>query len=172
MWARLGAKATPWDIARDDMRYPLPRLLEVADAVGRPDAVSRQREWLRDADDGIRYWAAIGLAARRNLSEAELSALREALQDSSPVVRVETAAALASHGEATVALPVLAAALRDDSSEVVLHAARALELLGPIARPARAAMQAALAAAREREARGDDIAMFIRFSLESALAGA
>jgi hypothetical protein len=53
---------------------------------------------------------------------------------------------------------------------VVLHAARALELLGPAAGPVRPAMQSALAAARNAETLGDDLAMFIRFSLEAALA--
>ena len=164
------AEKTPWDIARELTRYPLDRLLNAADAVGRDDDAARaQRQWLRDTDDGVRYWAAVGFLARKQLSEADRDALLSAIRDDSPVVRIEAAAALARHGDAEAALPVLMAALADASPEVVLHASRALELLGPVARPARQKMSQALAIAREREAAGQDIAMFIRFSLESAL---
>jgi HEAT repeat protein len=170
MWSRLETGKTPWEIAHDEQLYPLGRLLDAAAAVGDPEAHDKQRAWLRDPDNGLRYWAAVGLAAQEQLSPADLEALRGALQDSSAVVRIESAAALARHGETSSALPVLARALQDMSSEVVLHAVRALELLGPLAQPARPEMQAALARAREREARNDAIAMFIRFSLEAALA--
>ncbi len=169
MRARLGAKGTPWDVARDEKRYPLARLLEIADAVGRENAAPRQREWLRDPHDGIRYWAAVGLHARPTLEGKDREALRVALKDESAVVRIEAAAALARGGEATPALPVLTAALRDEATDVALHAARALELLGPTANPARADMRAVLATAHAAELSGDPLAMFIRFSLETAL---
>jgi uncharacterized sulfatase len=169
MWSRLHSGGTPWEIARDEARYPLERLLQAADAVGR-DAAGSQRRWLRDTDDGVRYWAAIGLHAAAMLAEEDRTALGHALQDESPAVRIEAAAALARHGEPDAALVVLSASLRDDAPEVVLHAARTLELLGPAARPAHPAMQSALTKARERELAGEDMAMFIRFSLEAALA--
>lgn len=169
MWARLEVRETPWSVARDAERYPLARLLDAADAVGREDAAPRQRDWLRDAHDGVRYWAAVGLHARTKLGEADRAALRAALRDASPTVRIEAAAALAQDGDAVAALPVLTAALRDPSREVVLHAARALELLGPAARPAFDDMRAALATARVAEKAGDPMAMFVRFSLEAAL---
>jgi N-sulfoglucosamine sulfohydrolase len=169
MQTHIGTQNTPWVIAHDDTRYPLDRLLAAADAVGRPEAAPRQRGWLRDPDDGVRYWAAVGLRARPQPAEADLEGLRAALRDASPVVRIEAAATLAAHGEPTAALPVLTAALRDDSTQVALHAARALELLGSAAKPAQPAMQARLALAREAEGKGDPISMFIRFSLEAAL---
>jgi arylsulfatase A-like enzyme len=171
MWALIGSKGTPWNLAHNDKHYPLARFLDAADAVGREDAAPRQREGLRDVDDGVRYWAAVGLRARPQLADADREILRAVLQDTSPVVRIEAATALATHGDAETALPVLTAALRDDSREVALHAARALELLGPAATPARPAMQARLAVAREAEEKNkaDHLSMFIRFSLEAAL---
>lgn len=169
MWARLEGKETPWSVAHDDERHPLARLLDAADAVGREEAAPRQRDWLRDTHDGVRYWAAVGLHARPKLDDADRAALRAALRDASPTVRIEAAAALAQHGEASAALPVLTAALRDSSREAVLHAARALELLGPAARPVFGDMRAALATARVAEKAGEPMAMFIRFSLEAAL---
>jgi uncharacterized sulfatase len=169
MWARLDGKRTPWHVVRDEASYPLERLLQSADAVGRDEAAEQQRRWLRDRDDGIRYWAAVGLNARRELSQADRDSLHGALEDRSPVVRIESASALVRHGEVDAALPVLTAALQSKSSEVVLHAARALELLGSLAGPVYPEMRNALAAARQQESRGNDIAMFIRFSLEAAL---
>ncbi|MCB1212152.1 MAG: HEAT repeat domain-containing protein, partial [Verrucomicrobiales bacterium] len=148
---------------------PLRRLIDTADAVGRDDASPRQRVWLSDADAGVRYWAALGLRARVSLEDDDRLALRAALQDASPVVRIEVATALASHDEAGEALPVLVTALHDDSREIALHAARALELLGPVAAPARVEMQTVLTQARNAEEMGDTMAMFVRFALEAAL---
>jgi uncharacterized sulfatase len=169
MWERLEGNRTPWHVAHDDALYPLERLLEAAEAVGREEFGEQQRSWLRDSDDGLRYWAAVGLNARRQLKTADVDSLRDCLMDASPVVRIEAAWALARHGKPESGLPILSEALRHPSSEVVLHAARSLELLGSAARPAYPEMQTTLAAAREQESRGNDIAMFIRFSLEAAL---
>ncbi|MBE7494884.1 MAG: sulfatase-like hydrolase/transferase [Verrucomicrobiaceae bacterium] len=169
LWARLQPGETPRGIAQDDARYPLTRLLEAADAVGRDDQAAAQRQWLRDADAAVRYWAAVGLRARSQLAEQDRAALRAALKDTSPVVRVEAATALAAHGDATPALPVLRAALNDPTREIVLHAARALELLGAVTHPLRADMQLVLGAMREAEKSGDTMAMFVRFALEAAL---
>jgi HEAT repeat protein len=168
--AQMAGRLTPWDIGQARATYPLERLLDAAGAVGQADAAGRQRRWLTDGSDAVRYWAAVGLAAREGLDDSDRAQLHAALHDASPVVRIEAAAALAKHGDARIALPVLAAALHDKSSEVMLHAARALELLGTLANPVRPQMQTALDAARRGEAAGDEIAMFVRFSLEAALA--
>jgi arylsulfatase A-like enzyme len=170
IWPQLTGERTPWDIARDDTTYPLAQVLDAASAVGSDDATEAQHRWLGDAHEAIRYWAAAGFAAKARLATEEIDALRSALHDRSPVVRIEAANALARHGETSSALPVLAAALNDDSPEVVLHAARALQLLGPAAQAAQAPMRAALARAREQERAGSDMAMYIRFSLEAASA--
>lgn len=169
MWALLESGGTPWQIARDEARYPLAKLLEVAGAAGRADAVPRQREWLIDGDGAVRYWAALGLHACAELGVADRAALRAALKDESAVVRIEAAAALARHGEVEAALPLLAAELVSASPESALHAARALELLGAAAAPVYPEMRSALARARAAEKGRDTTAMFLRFSLEAAL---
>jgi len=169
MWALVKDAGTPWSIAHDDTRYPLARLLEAADAVGRNGAVPRQSEWLRAANDGLRYWSAVGFNARQTLTTADREVLRTVLRDESPVVRIEAATALARHGDAAPALSVLTEALRDPARDIALHAARALEALGSIARLAQPEMRIALAASRDAEKNGDIMAMFIRFSLEAAL---
>jgi uncharacterized sulfatase len=170
VWARLKPGESVWSLARDDTRYPLARLLDAADRVGRDEAAPQQRDGLKDTDDALRYWSAIGLRARTKLEEADRAALRRALQDVPPVVRIEAAAALARHGETEGSLQVLKAALDAEPPEAALHAARALELLGTTARPVFPAMRERLARARAAEAAGSDVAMFLRFTLEAALA--
>ncbi len=168
LWQRLGNRLTPFELARDEELYPLARLLAAADLVGRPGAWPRLQPLLADADDGIRYWAALGLSAAQRLPDAARAALQERLSDSSPVVQIEIAFALASHGESENSLPVLAGALIGGEADVALHAARALELLGPVARPVLPAMQQVLDRVRKADTT-DDAAMFLRFSLEASL---
>jgi hypothetical protein len=123
VWERIGMTTTPYALARQSSRYPLARLLDAAGMVGRAAAVPRQIELLRDADDGVGVWAAVGLhAAGMNAAPAQ-RALRDALEDHSPVVRIEVAAALIELGEGP-ALPLLAKELQGDQSDVALHAAR------------------------------------------------
>jgi arylsulfatase A-like enzyme len=169
VWQRLGDTATPWDLARDASRYPLAGLIETADLVGRTGALSRQARLLRESDDdGVRYWAALGLRAAGERAGESRAALRAALGDPVSVVRTEAAAALVTLGDAEPGLRVLGSELRSTVPEEVLHAARALQLLGDAARPLFPAMADVLATARARES-SSDIQMFIRFSLEAAL---
>jgi hypothetical protein len=64
---------------------------------------------------------------------------------------------------------VLEKELRSPRLDVALHAARALELLGGRAQPAWPAMREVLERVRREEKNAGDPAMFLRFSLESAL---
>ncbi|MCZ7636262.1 MAG: sulfatase-like hydrolase/transferase [Verrucomicrobia bacterium] len=169
VWERLGPTGTPLELARDDTRYPLARLLETADLVGRPDAVAPLLALLRDADDGVRCWAAVGLHAAGPAAESARPALRRALTDDCAVVRVEAAAALVGLGEAPEPLRVLEQELRSTQPDVALHAARALQLLGPRAAPAWPVMREILEQARREEPSVGDPAMYLRFSLEAAL---
>jgi arylsulfatase A-like enzyme len=94
MIARAGERS-PYE-ARDDHDYnPLPELLRAADLVGAPGATDRQFELLDHPDDAVRYWAGVGLYADwRGLGE-HVGRLRGHLDDPSPLVRIELAAALA-----------------------------------------------------------------------------
>jgi arylsulfatase A-like enzyme len=168
MWQRLVDQSTPFELARDDELYPLAQLLGAADLVGRDEAWPQQVKLLAGADDGVRYWGAVGLNASERMPESVREALQGRLSDRSPVVRIEAASALASQGKSDEALPVLADGLTSDDAEVALHAARALELLGPTARPLLPTMQQVLDRARKAE-QGSDMMMFIRFSLEASL---
>jgi arylsulfatase A-like enzyme len=168
VWERIGPNGTPRDLAQDDAKNSLGRLLDAADLVGRPEAVAQQMKLLRDADDGIRYWAAVGLNAAGKEAAGVRPALTAALQDSSAVVRIEAAAALAELGETNEPLRVLEKELRSAQSDVALHAARALQLLGERARPVWPAMREVCERARRNEKAAGDPAMYLRFSLEAA----
>jgi uncharacterized sulfatase len=168
MWERIQPAGTPFEFAQNPRRYPLARLLDAADLAGRPDAEGRQIRLLRERDDALRYWGALGLGAAEQLSARSRAALERVLDDASPVVRIEAAAALARGGVTGRPLHVLESELSISRPETMLHAARALELLGEKARAAQPAMEKALAFAREQEAKSE-IFLFVRFSLEAAL---
>jgi HEAT repeat protein len=148
----------------------LSRLLEAADLVGRPEAVRKQSKLLDDADDGVRYWAAVGLHAAGPQATTTRTALLKALKDKSAVVRIEAAATLVELDGNSDALAVLENELRSSRWDVVLHAARALELLGERARPALPAMREVYEAACKNMAAGSTVE-FVRCCLNSALRG-
>ena len=134
MWSRLADGDTPFDVARDDHRYPLARLLDTAGQTGHPSPVFQRT--LDDPLDALRYWAALGLHSVPNISETDRSALRKALNDPDADTRIEAAATLAAAGDPDPALGILAAALDESGRpEIILHAARQLELLGATAAP-------------------------------------
>jgi N-sulfoglucosamine sulfohydrolase len=170
VWERIGQDCTPQEMARTPARYDLERLIQAADKVGR-EVWKEQVELLAHADDGVRYWAAVGLHATARtgrLGEAARSALQKQLDDPAPVVRIELASTLAALGPSEEAFAALAQALNHSAPEVVLHASRAVELLGERARPLLPVMRQTLEDARGNEHLGD-MPMFIRFSLEAAL---
>ena len=102
-WARLDGHATPWDLARDPEAYPQERITAAAAMVGREDALEDQAGLLADPDAAVRYWAAVGLAASARAPEKSREALHTALGDSSAVVRIAAAGALARHARLAVA---------------------------------------------------------------------
>jgi N-sulfoglucosamine sulfohydrolase len=136
---------TPWEAARNG-RIDLDPLFDAAAQVGAAGEADLLVN-LTSGNPGVRYWGALGLAARGNLSRAARERLRKSLHDPSMAARIEAANALARHGETRTALPVLVAALQDESLDVVLHAARTIELLGSAAHEAMPAMRQVVARA-------------------------
>lgn len=177
------AGTTPSEMARRTDRYPLEKILDAAELVGRTDAVARQIELLADADAGVRYWAAVGLRAAGNAAAPAREALAKALTDPAPAVRIEAAGALAALGDSREApeaskaavatsreaLEVLARALDSAHDDEAIHAARTLQLLGAKAQPVRPAIEAALARARAADTT-QPRPMYTIFALEPLLA--
>ena len=169
MWQRLGDELTPFELARDEKRYPLARLLDAANLVGREDAGEEQVKLLSDTDDGVRYWAAVGCNAARQLPEDARLALREPTCrtpaqwcGSKPRPRWLTRAKPRKHCPCWLRRS-RAASLKSHSMPPGRSSCSA-----PGRRPLLATMQQVLERARKEE-QSNDILMFIRFSLEASL---
>ncbi|MHB9007428.1 MAG: sulfatase-like hydrolase/transferase [Limisphaerales bacterium] len=91
----------PYDLARDDSRYPLARIVAAAELASGldPGALPELTRLLGDPDSAVRYWAALGFLMRgRTAVAGNEDILRAALDDASPYVRIVAAEALGLHG--------------------------------------------------------------------------
>ena len=133
------AADSPLQMGADPKRNPLPRLLEAANEANRRDPATLPLllNLLKDEDSAVRRWGAIGLLALRDQAAPAARALRSALEDSSPDVRLTAAEALFGLGEGEVATPVLIRLLTHESRIIRNETLLALCRLGP---PARAAL--------------------------------
>jgi uncharacterized sulfatase len=142
---RFGGKPEYEAVRADPKSYPFDRIAEAADLVARTDPAARPKlvELLKDPDVAVRYWAATGLGALGKEGRPAGEALRSALADASPTVRVAAADALCRVGDCDAAVPVLIKGLQDDNEWVRLHAANVLDRIDDHARPALEALQKA-----------------------------
>jgi uncharacterized sulfatase len=100
---RLADRGVPYDLARDDRRYPLEKILETAERASRmqPEEQPSLRAALADDDGTVRYWAALGILMQGEAAvRASRVELQKALTDSSPPVRIVAAEALGMYGGA------------------------------------------------------------------------
>jgi uncharacterized sulfatase len=100
---------------------------------------------IKDNYASVRYWAAVGLHTNAG-NPADMTwattALKLALKDPAPVVRIAAAHALCDWGHEEEALPVLTEALMSDSDKARLFAIIAMKKIGEKARPALPAIKA------------------------------
>ena len=140
----------PYGFGHDPERYPLERILAMAELASslKPDPGSAFRAGLNDPEPGVRYWAALGLLMRGERAvTAAADALRRALKDESPSVRVAAAEALGRFGarrDLNDALNVLRELAHPErnSVPVCLEALSAIDALGPKATPILADLRA------------------------------
>lgn len=119
----------------------LAQLQRLVDAVNRGSNDALVKKAASSNDPAFRYWAMVRFGLSQNDARANAAALRKALEDSSPVVRIAGARAVAMHlDDAGKAVGILAAELSNANNWVRLHAASALDELGPKAAPAREAL--------------------------------
>jgi len=126
--------------SRNRAVYPLGEVMALAElaARGRQRGLARLTKALASKVDVLRYWAATGLLILGKQAEPARGALEAAMRsDSSPLVRVVAAEALARMGTAQEPVRVLADLIdRADTWQVQLHALNALTYIGEAARPA------------------------------------
>jgi len=159
---RLTAGSTPYDFARDPEKYPLERIMEVADMAAERDTANLPmlERRLSDGNTVIQYWAAIGCRLLEERAEPASGALETALTDSpSDAVRMAVAEALCHISENPQALAVIIQYLKDDRPWVRFTAAVHLGWLGELARPAREALEAAAKDPESRPSQAAQIAL-------------
>ena len=63
---RRAAGTTIYEMGHDPQKYPLEKILAMADLASslKPDVLPQLQEGLKDSDSGVRYWAAMGLLMR------------------------------------------------------------------------------------------------------------
>ncbi len=118
---RRAGERPPYEMARRDEQYPLPRILAMAERASglSPDALDELQAGLGDEDSAVRYWAVMGILMRgAEAVGVSLEGLRGALGDSSPSVVVAAAEALARY---SVADRVVALARLIEYADVTRH---------------------------------------------------
>lgn len=144
--------STPYDMALDEAKYPMPRVLEAALAASEGYGAGQQPpvkiEGLKDPDSGVRYWTVMGILMRGESAVTQhAAALRDAMKDPAPSVRIPAAEALGRYGkgpDVTTALDTLMelAPIDKNGLYVSLAALNAIDALGPRAKPALARLEA------------------------------
>ena len=102
--------STPYELARDETRYPLTRIVAAAELASNlePGALPELKKLLADPDSAVRYWAALGFLMRGQAAVASNEdTLLTALNDVSPYVRIVAAEALGLHGRESARAPAL-----------------------------------------------------------------
>lgn len=132
-------------VRRTPTAYPFDRIAAAADLANRRDPAARPQlvDLLQDADPAVRYWGAVGLGALGETGAPAADALRAALRDAAPIVRVAAADGLCRQGRPEPALPVLIQALQDNNEWVRLAAVNVLDRLDGQAQPAADALRQA-----------------------------
>ena len=136
---RRAAGTSIYEMGHDPSRYPLEKILAMADLASslKPDVLQQLVEGLGDAESAVRYWAAMGLLMRGPKAvEAAREPLGNALNDPSPSVRIAAAWALGQCGGADDlkrSLPVLQRLAPPDKNGayVSLLALTVIDSLGP-----------------------------------------
>ncbi|MFE7564901.1 sulfatase-like hydrolase/transferase [Kitasatospora sp. NPDC057500] len=134
-----GSPVEGYDASRADGAYPLARVLDIADAVGRrdPALIPRFTTALTDQDASVRRWGAVGLLAlpAGALTAEAVAVLRTtAGDDPDPHVRIASAEAVGKHTDDAAAAALLAGLAAPGHPEGVrLEALDALTALGPTA---------------------------------------
>lgn len=135
--------STPYEIGHEPKKFPVERILNAAELAssGQQDATKKLEAALKDPDSGVRYWGVMG-ALIRGAGEVQKmqAALRKAMGDESPYVRIAAAEALGRYGseeDLQAALPLLIG-LADSvksNSYIAIQALNAIDALGKKAAP-------------------------------------
>ena len=158
--------------------FDLPAIYQAADLVGK----GKESDFfalLKSNNPALRYWGAIGLASMNELSTEASLELLTLTKDESPTARIAAADAMGRHGNKFMAALILVQQLENKDPNVVLYAARTMELLKLKEAKGYAAMKRLdervaklypqTTAATFVLSREQDLAMFTHFSTQAYL---
>lgn len=126
----INQKTSLYDYMRSE-NVSFSTILQIANTASEGDKVniSLFKQWLRDKDQTIRYWAATGLLIIGENAQSAIPELKEALHDTSPSVAIVAAEALYKLGEKKQSLNRLIEAVADPDIFVRNHALNVLDFL-------------------------------------------
>lgn len=135
--------STPYEMGHNTKQYPVERVLAAADLATsmQPNMTAKLEAAIKDRDAGVRYWGVMGVLIRgKEEAEKCQAALKTAMADASPHVRIAAAEALGKYGSAgdlSAALSLLIdfADSVKHNSYIALHALNAIDALGKKAAP-------------------------------------
>lgn len=166
---RRAAGGSPYTMAQDPLRYPLERILQAAELVGRgPAHRAMLFEMVSSDEPAIRFWAITGIEAlgAEAVDAETLACLERALADQSPCVQIAAAEALCRCGRHEQPLRVLLELLAHADPPVRLAAASAISAVADQVPLPGEAIERAIAQHNEES----DFPMYIRWALQRALA--
>lgn len=138
------AGSSPYDMGHDDSKYPLGRIMRMAESASslKVGDVPKLMKGLSDDDSAVRYWAAMGFLMReeKGVAAGKRALLNSMAKDTSPSVRVIAAEALGRYGDdgdLELALDVLRELSRpkENTYFVAMLALNAIESIGAKAAP-------------------------------------
>lgn len=138
------AKGTSlYELGHDPKRYGFERVFAAADLAtsGRTGVTAELLKAIEDRDSGVRYWGVMGALIRGEKEcEAAAPALRKALEDASPSVRIAAAEALGRYGtedDLKRAMPLLIglADAERNGCQLAIQALNAIDAIGKKAAP-------------------------------------
>ncbi|MEL6105057.1 MAG: sulfatase-like hydrolase/transferase [Planctomycetota bacterium] len=115
---------TIYQMARDPKLYPLAKYLDAADAALERDPKNSKAfaEQLSDPDEGMRWWAVVGLNLLEGNAAAATSSLKAALNDETHEVRMMAAWTLIKTGDSEAGLACLENLMATGTNnELMLH---------------------------------------------------
>lgn len=111
---------TPYELRKHPGYNPLADMLAVAELVGQGEsAIPEQLAALHHSDSAVRYWAAVGLYAARELIGDHVGELEQHLDDEADYVCVELAAALYGAASHSIAFRKLQEAMLSENPLIV-----------------------------------------------------
>jgi uncharacterized sulfatase len=128
---------SPYELGQNEAKYPFERIFATAELASqlKPEALTELIQALGDDDGAVRYWAALGILMRGKAGfDGAGTAMRSALVDISPYVRIVAAQTLGMYGTAddvSHALSLLVE-MSDSMKHEVFVAIAALTALGSL----------------------------------------